>query len=48
MDRPFVYHIYGGDRWKDGGLFAQFIRPPAPIVNDISLKGIELIKLKCT
>ncbi len=36
-DRLFVHHIYQGDRGKDGGKFAQFIRPPAPIVNDISL-----------
>ncbi len=36
-DRPFVHHLYWGDQWKDGGNFAQFIRPPAPIVNDISL-----------
>ncbi len=37
-DRPFVNHIYRGDRGKDSGKFAQFIRPPAPIVNDISLR----------
>ena len=39
-DRPFVHHLYWGDRLKDGGKFAQVIRPPAPIVNDISLTSI--------
>ena len=36
-DHPFVHHLDRGDQWKDAGNFAQFCRPPAPVVNDISL-----------
>ncbi len=38
-DHPFVHHLHRGDQWKDAGKFAQFSRPPAPVVNDISLSG---------
>ncbi len=41
-DHPFVYHFNRGDHRNDAGKFAQFSRPPAPIVNDISLKDSTL------
>ncbi len=36
-DHPFMDHLHWGYQWKDAGKFAQFSRPPAPVVNDISL-----------
>ena len=40
-DHPFVHHLHQGDQWKDAGKFAQFSRPLAPVVNDISLTSIS-------
>ncbi len=40
-DHPFVHHLCRGDQQKGTSNFAQFGRPPAPVVNDIFLRKLD-------